>query len=146
MIFCFLAFNYFKCCYICLSKYFLPKFSNMNEDTKTPFNPSRRSFLLKGSAAAMGLIMASPSAWTMPLSVPKKPNSKFFGVQVGVITYSYRSMPGYHDIKQILQYIVNSNINAVELMGEAPEEYAGKPANKEEVADWRAHEIGRASS
>jgi len=35
-----------------------------------------------------------------------KPNSNFDGVQVGVITYSYRSMPGANDAEALLKYIV----------------------------------------
>ncbi len=48
-------------------------------------------------------------------------------MQIGVITYSYRSLPG--SVEQILQYIVDSGISAIELMGDAVEDYAGKPAN-----------------
>ena len=58
---------------------------------------SRRSFLLKGSIATMGLLLAHPSTWADSLDFAGKPNSKFFVVQIGVTTYSYRSMP--HDIK-----------------------------------------------
>ncbi|MEZ4902870.1 MAG: hypothetical protein R2822_14520 [Spirosomataceae bacterium] len=54
-----------------------------------------------------------------------KPNSKFGGVQIGVITYSYRSMP--HDIDQLLQFCIDSNVSAIELMGDPAEEFAGKP-------------------
>ena len=57
-----------------------------------------------------------------------KPNSKFDGVQVGTITYSYRSMPGANDAVALLQYIVDSGISAIELMGPAAEIYAGSPA------------------
>jgi sugar phosphate isomerase/epimerase len=56
----------------------------------------------------------------------KKPNSKFGGVQMGAITYSYRSMP--HDIDQLIQYCIESNVGALELMGDPAETYAGKPA------------------
>jgi sugar phosphate isomerase/epimerase len=57
-----------------------------------------------------------------------KPNSKFDGVQVGVITYSYRSMPGANDAKELLKYIVDSGVSGIELMGPAAEIYAGSPA------------------
>ncbi len=75
----------------------------------------------------MGLLMAGSAAWSKSFFAGDKPNSKFAGVQIGVITYSYRSMPGKVD--QILQYIVNSGVSAIELMGDAVEDYAGKPAN-----------------
>jgi sugar phosphate isomerase/epimerase len=57
-----------------------------------------------------------------------KPNSNFDGVQVGVITYSYRSMPGANDAKELLKYIVDSGVSGIELMGPAAEIYAGSPA------------------
>jgi len=92
-------------------------------------------------------------------TVSTKPNSKFEGIQIGVITYSYRSMP--HDIDKLIGFCLASGISAIELMGDAVEEYAGKPTadfswrsgprqpmtdlqkaqvatyNKQ-VADWRA--------
>ena len=54
-----------------------------------------------------------------------KPNSKFGGVQIGAITYSFRSMPG--SVDDLIKYCVACNISAIELMGDAVEEYAGKP-------------------
>jgi sugar phosphate isomerase/epimerase len=57
-----------------------------------------------------------------------KPNSNFDGVQIGVISYSYRSMPGANDAEALLKYIVDSGINGIELMGPAAEIYAGSPA------------------
>jgi sugar phosphate isomerase/epimerase len=84
----------------------------------------------------MGLLMARPSTWAQSLNFAEKPNSKFFGVQIGVITYSYRSMP--HNVEQLLKYILESGISAIELMGDSVEEYAGKPADKEKVAEWRS--------
>src|SRR5690625_5146052 len=109
----------------------------MKENKNKSYNASRRSFLLKGSAAAAGLLMISPEVWAK--SLPGKPHSKFFGVQIGVTTYSYRDMPDFYNIEKILQYIVNSGISATELTGEAMEHYAGKPEDKSKVAEWRAH-------
>jgi sugar phosphate isomerase/epimerase len=57
-----------------------------------------------------------------------KPNSNFDGVQVGVITYSYRSMPGANDAKELLKYIVDSGCSAIEMMSPAAENFAGSPA------------------
>jgi sugar phosphate isomerase/epimerase len=56
-----------------------------------------------------------------------KPNSNFDGVQIGAITYSYRSMPGANDAVALLKYIVDSGISGIELMGPAAEIYAGSP-------------------
>ena len=55
-----------------------------------------------------------------------KPNSKIEGVQIGTITYSYRSMPD-QSAEATLKYILESGISAVELMGGPIESYAGIP-------------------
>ncbi len=99
----------------------------MTSNKKTTNYTSRRDFLLKGSMASLGLMMAGSAAWSKSFAFGDKPDSKFAGVQIGVITYSYRSMPG--SVQQVLQYIVDSGISAIELMGDAVEDYAGKPAN-----------------
>jgi sugar phosphate isomerase/epimerase len=90
-------------------------------------NQSRREFLVKGSIASLGLVMTGANAWSKPFFFGEKPNSKFSGVQVGVITYSFRSMPA--NAEQLLQYITKSGISAIELMGDVVEEFAGKPVN-----------------
>jgi sugar phosphate isomerase/epimerase len=53
------------------------------------------------------------------------PNSKIKGVQIGAITYSFRSMPG--SAEQLLQYLKEAGISAIELMGDPAEAYAGSP-------------------
>lgn len=92
-----------------------------------PDNQSRRSFLAKGSMASLALFMRVPAVWSKPFLFAGDPDSKFLGVQIGVITYSFRSMPG--NVEQILKYITDSGISAIELMGDAVEDYAGKPVN-----------------
>ncbi|HLS38789.1 MAG TPA: hypothetical protein VK023_11020, partial [Sphingobacterium bovisgrunnientis] len=59
----------------------------------------------------------------------QKLNSIFGGVQIGVITYSYRSMP--QDLESLIQQIKNSGISAVELMGDPVEIYLGRPSDPE---------------
>ena len=54
-----------------------------------------------------------------------KPDSNFKGVQVGAITYSWRSMPGTP--KDIINYCTQNGISSIELMGNVAEEYAGAP-------------------
>jgi sugar phosphate isomerase/epimerase len=61
-------------------------------------------------------------------------NSKISGVQIGVITYSYRDMPD-QSLEAILDDIVKSGINSVELMGSAVEAYAGIPSQGQR--EWR---------
>lgn len=58
-----------------------------------------------------------------------KPDSKFNGVQIGAITYSYRQLPNSNDAHQVLQYVLDSNISAIELMGPVAESYAGAPSS-----------------
>jgi len=55
-----------------------------------------------------------------------KPNSKFGGVQIGVITYSYRSMDD-QSAEATLKYVLGSGINAIELMDSPCEISAGAP-------------------
>ena len=56
-----------------------------------------------------------------------KPNSLVEGVQVGTITYSFRSMPD-QSAEATLKYVVESGISAIELMGGPVESFAGAPA------------------
>ena len=72
----------------------------------------------------------------MQFSVAQKPDSNFGGVQIGAITYTYRSMPD-QSLEANLNYIVQSGISSVELMGNVVEQYAGAPHNRDEVAQWR---------
>ena len=56
-----------------------------------------------------------------------KPNSVINGVQIGTITYSYRSMPD-QSAEAMLKYILDSGISGIELMGGPVESFAGAPA------------------
>lgn len=55
-----------------------------------------------------------------------KPNSKFGGVQIGAITYCFRSLPS--TAPDLLKYCTELGISSVELMGDAAESFAGAPA------------------
>ena len=55
-----------------------------------------------------------------------RPNSVINGVTLGVITYSYRSLPD-QSAEATLKYIVDSGISAIELMGAPVERFAGAP-------------------
>lgn len=68
--------------------------------------------------------------------VSEKNKSNFQGVQIGTITYSYRSMPD-QSLPAILDYAVKSGIGSVELMGTPLEAYAGIPEDREEIKEWR---------
>src|SRR6185312_330009 len=57
-----------------------------------------------------------------------KPNSKFDGVQIATITYSYRDRPELaNDAHELLKLITDSGISAIELMPSAAERFAGAP-------------------
>lgn len=115
---------------------------------------SRRRFLASASVSAVGIGVAS-RAFGVPAYIRNlgKPNSLFKGVQVGVITYSFRTMPS--SAEELLSYCLEANVSAVELMGPAAEAFAGAPQppaksgdGEEEkgerkaylstLADWRA--------
>src|SRR6185503_17875180 len=57
-----------------------------------------------------------------------KPNSLINGVQIGTITYSYRSMPD-QSAEATLKYVLDSGISAIELMGGPVESFAGAPSS-----------------
>lgn len=68
-----------------------------------------------------------------------KKSSKFGGVQVGAISYSFRSMPD-QTLPAVLDYNLQSGLSSVELMGDVVERYAGIPnQTKDPVAirQWR---------
>lgn len=54
-----------------------------------------------------------------------RPNSMFGGVQIGTITYSFRSLPS--NAEEVLGYCVDCGISGIELMSEPAEQYAGAP-------------------
>jgi sugar phosphate isomerase/epimerase len=91
------------------------------EQTSEQHIMSRRELL--GSAAAMAALATVPSG---VLAGAGKPNSKFNGVQIGAITYSFRSLPS--TAEDILKYVVQCGISSIELMGEPAEQFAGIPA------------------
>jgi sugar phosphate isomerase/epimerase len=85
---------------------------------------SRRQF--GKFAAATGAVAAFANPATMFAAA--RPNSKFGGVQMGVISYSYRQMPdfGTENANAVLRYALADGINAVELEN-VQEEWAGAP-------------------
>lgn len=89
---------------------------------------TRRRFLHLTTLATAGVVLEKSSLIGPPAYIKNlgKPKSIFKGVRIGVITYSFRSMPG-NDIEQIIQYCKDSNVSAVELMADAVEEFAGAP-------------------
>ncbi|MDR3095229.1 MAG: sugar phosphate isomerase/epimerase [Bacteroidales bacterium] len=84
-----------------------------------------------GKLCLVAIVATSIQAFAAP-----KNNSKFGGVQVGTITYSFRSMPD-QSLPAYLDYIVNAGISSVELMGGTVENYLGIPGSSDAVRQWR---------
>ncbi len=102
-------------------------YATNNQAMKKPSN-SRRSFI-KSVGVTAGIIATVPS-FGFP-SIIRNYNKSFSiinGVKFGVITYSFRSLPD-QSAEATLQYIKDSGISYVELMGDPAETYAGKPEN-----------------
>lgn len=96
----------------------------------TPY--SRREFIQKGTAAVSAVALSATTLRGAPAIIKSlsKPNSKFGGIQIGVISYSFRSLPC--NAEQLLKYCLDCNISAIELMGNTGEAFAGAPhANTE---------------
>ncbi len=79
---------------------------------------SRRAFIgstaaLTASALVAGRVSAAPA---------DKPSSNFNGVQIGTITYSFRSLPG--STEDLLKYAIQCGLSSVELMGGPAEKFA----------------------
>lgn len=90
---------------------------------------SRRSFL-KNLGLTAGIVAGGSKLFAGPaiLTDLYKKGSLINGVQIGVITYSFREMPD-QSLEATLQYILDSGITATELMGDPAEIFAGKPKN-----------------
>ena len=88
---------------------------------------SRRKFLGMTAAAATFAIIPVNFASGAEAKKKKspKPDSNFGGVQVGAITYSWRSMPG--SAEDTLKYCLACGISSIEMMGYTAELYAGMP-------------------
>ena len=90
-------------------------------------NYTRREFN-KLAFASLPTMAAAMTPAVAGLSLADaKPNSKFGGVQIGVIApYSFRGLPNGAD--DLLKYLVQLGINVVELQAEPAEAYAGAPS------------------
>ena len=74
-------------------------------------------------ALAAGVVSQLPAA--------TKPDSKIKGVQIGAITYSYRSMPD-QSAEATLQYLIDSGVSACELMSTPITSYMRKKGKWDE--------------
>jgi sugar phosphate isomerase/epimerase len=99
----------------------------MENNNQSKNQVSRRKFLgLTAAAATFAFVPANfRFVNEQQQTKPGKPNSKFGGVQIGAITYSWRSMPG--SAEDTLKYCLECGISSIELMGDVAERYAGLP-------------------
>ncbi len=56
-----------------------------------------------------------------------KPESKYGGVQVGTISYSFREMPEPNNCEALLKHMTDLGLNGIELMNAPAETFAGAP-------------------
>jgi sugar phosphate isomerase/epimerase len=88
--------------------------------------------VLGHNESIFGALAPAPAAEALAgfggASAQAKPNSVINGVQIGTITYSYRSMPD-QSAEATLKYILESGISGIELMGGPVESFAGAPSS-----------------
>ena len=99
---------------------------------KTKKNESSRMNFIKNLASlSAGVSLASSDLLGAPIYLPKRSALKnsINGVQLGLITYSFRAMKD-QSAEATLQYILDCDINSIELMGGTAESFIGKPENK----------------
>lgn len=99
----------------------------MKKTTQKNISLSRREFIGKTAIAVTGIAFTSHAVMGAPAVLRNlgKPNSKFNGVQIGTISYSFRSLPC--NAEQLLKYCIDCNISGIELMGNTAEAFAGAP-------------------
>ncbi len=86
----------------------------------------------------MAIIILTIFAFQPNVSAAGKKSSRIKEVQVGTITYSYRSMPD-QSLLAVLDYVVKSGLSSVELMDGPVEQYAGIPKSRDPkvISEWR---------
>ena len=92
---------------------------------------SRRKFIENSAAVAAFSMVPVTMAGKGTIMKKSRPalgtGSNFGGVQIGAITYSWRSMPG--GVENIIKYCQQAGLSSVELMSGDLETYLGAPAN-----------------
>jgi hypothetical protein len=97
---------------------------------------------MAGGAAVVGVVpFVRSNAYAQSAG---KPNSKVSGVQLGVTTYSYLSMP--HKVDDVIQYLLYAGVNSIELRAVAEEDLGiprvprparrDTPPTDQERAEW----------
>ena len=101
----------------------------MEDNIKSKKNLSRRKFLgSTATVAAFSMMPANLFSNSRPVAknlAGTTQDSGFGGVQIGAITYSWRSMPG--GVDNIIKYCNEAGIGSIELMSNDVEEFIGAP-------------------
>lgn len=74
---------------------------------------SRRKFIGTAAAATAGISIIPFNYSCTARTQGNKPNSKVNGVQLGLTTYSYRSIS--HSLEEVLEYVLKAGVNALEM-------------------------------
>jgi sugar phosphate isomerase/epimerase len=103
----------------------------MEDKSNSKRNLTRRKFLgSTATVAAFSLIPGSLFGKNSPVQKEVSgtaADSKFGGVQIGAITYSWRDRPG--GVENIIKYCKETGISSIELMSGDAEEFLGAPKN-----------------
>ena len=87
---------------------------------------TRRDFGKLALASLPGATLLERSLSHATLFAAERPNSLINGVQLGTITYSYRSMAD-QSAEATLKYVIDSGISEIEMMNGPAESFAGAP-------------------
>ncbi len=103
----------------------------MENTSKSKGKLSRRKFL--GNTATIAAFSMVPLNLSFKNTAEAEkstgitPDSNFGGVQIGAITYCWRSMPG--GVENVIKYCNEAGISSIELMSNDVEEFLGAPKN-----------------
>src|SRR3954451_14637104 len=102
-------------------------FSGCFDRTRTlHMNQNERSTLSRRDFTKLALAGVPIFLSPFPLAAAAKVNSRINGVQIGAITYSFRSMPA----EDIIKAYVEIGLGEMELMSNHAEQLAGAPAGR----------------
>ena len=91
----------------------------------------RSTFAMTMAAMVLALVLTSCSG----SGTKTEAKEEYKGVQLGAITYSWRSMPSTP--ADLIKYCQQAGITSLELMGNVAEEYAGAPAGPAFPSNFR---------
>lgn len=97
----------------------------MREEANFKGRVSRRQFIRAATTTLGAVPLCHAAGIPNGRAFGLKPDSNFGGVQIGAITYSWRSLP--NTPADIVKYCVQAGISSIELMGDVVETHLGIP-------------------